>query len=49
MNKIIIFFLFGLLSSVAFGNDKKIIPDGNYEFTWNIAYSSEEKEEFLAN
>lgn len=40
--------MFGLLSSVAFGNDKKIIPDGNYEFTWNIAYAPEGKVEFLA-
>ena len=48
MNKIIILFVFGLLSSVAFGNDKKIIPDGNYEFTWNIAYAPEGKVEFLA-
>jgi len=48
MNKVIIIFVFGLFSSVAFGNDKKIIPDGSYEFRWNITYSPEGKEEFLA-
>ena len=46
--KLIIVIILGLLSSGALGNDIKIIPDGNYEFRWNINYSQEGKVEFLA-
>lgn len=46
--KLIIVIILGLLSSGALGNAIKIIPDGNYEFRWNINYSQEGKVEFLA-